>query len=77
MKMFICHIFISLQVVEFWSKLLQTPVPAVLQTTLHSAVRATTCDAIANIGYQEFENLPVSLLCNCNCILMCLLIVNC
>ena len=77
MKMFIYNIFISLQVVEFWSKLLQTPVPAVLQTTLHSAVRATTCDTIPYIGYQAFENLPVSLLCNCHCILMSLLIVSC
>jgi len=50
---------VVLQVLEFWLALLNGPVQEVLQAPGHDAVKAVTCDCLANIGDTVFKLLPV------------------
>ncbi|XP_069767503.1 HEAT repeat-containing protein 6 isoform X2 [Narcine bancroftii] len=46
------------QVVTFWSRMLNGPLPAALQNDEHSTLQTSTCDAISSILPEAFSSLP-------------------
>ncbi|XP_067864408.1 HEAT repeat-containing protein 6 isoform X1 [Heptranchias perlo] len=46
------------QVVTFWSRMLNGPLPAALQNDEHSTLQTSTCDAVSSILPEAFNSLP-------------------
>ncbi|XP_055513492.1 HEAT repeat-containing protein 6 isoform X1 [Leucoraja erinacea] len=46
------------QVVTFWSRMLNGPLPGALQNDEHSTLQTSTCDAISSILPEAFNSLP-------------------
>lgn len=49
-----------LQVVLFWTVMLNGPLPRALQDSEHPTLQASACDALSSILPEAFSNLPVT-----------------
>ena len=49
-----------IQVVMFWTMMLNGPLPRALQNSEHPTLQASTCDALSSILPEAFSSLPVT-----------------